>query len=235
MFNFNGNISFNNVTINGQVVNGCGFSIGKPQKFDERKFENGNNIEKITIDTTFVNTTVSVSNSSQIEVHFYGQANVDGNVNFDVHTVNHELSISLKFTGNCCNGDLRLDITVPSKTFRSITARSKSADITLNEGVSVDFLKAKTQSGDLETSATFTNLSVLTLSGDVELYVNARKNICVEISTTSGDVSAEFSNIGYIDLSTSVISGDVKNRHNSTSGYIANVDISTISGDIRIR
>ncbi len=237
MFNFNGNVFSGNsvIMVNGQVINGSGFGVGTPKKFDERKFADGNNIEKIIIDTTFVNTTVSISNSSKIEAHFYGQANIDGNVDFDVRTANHELRIILKFSGSCCNGDLKLDITVPRKTFNTITAKSLSADITIREGVSADFLKVRTQSGDLETSATFTNLSVSTTSGDVDLYIDATKNISVEISTTSGDVDAEFNNIGHINLSTSVLSGSVKNRHRGGTGYTADVDISATSGDIKIR
>ena len=73
------------------------------------------------------------------------------------------------------------------------------------------------------------------LSGDVELYINAIKDIDVEISTMSGDVSTEFNNIGHVNLSTSSMSGDVRNRYKGGAGYTADVDISTMSGDIRIR
>lgn len=235
MISINGRVfSGSNVTIvNGRVINGGG--TGKTKKFDERKSEDANNIEKIAIDSTMADVNVSVSNSSKVEAHFYGQADIDGNIDFDVRMVNRELRITLKFTGNCYNGNLKLDVTVPQKTFRAITAKSSSADITLGEGVSTDYIKVKTQSGDLETSATFTNASVSTMSGDVELYIDAKEDISVEISTMSGDVSAEFNNVGYIDLSTSSMSGDVRNRHKGGTGYTANVDISTMSGDIRIR
>lgn len=227
--------SGSNVTIeNGRGINGGG--TGKTQKFDERKSEDANNIEKIAIDSTMADVNISVSNSSKVEAHFYGQADiVAGNIDFDVRMVNHELRIMLKFTGSCYNSNLKLDVTVPQKTFRAITVKSSSADIILGEGVSTDYIKVKTQSGDLETSATFTNASISTMSGDVELYIDAKEDISVEISTMRGDVSAEFNNIGYIDLSASSMRGDVRNRHKGESGYTANVDISTISGDIRIR
>lgn len=235
MISINGRVfSGSNITIvNGRVINGGG--IGKSQKFDERKAEDANNVEKITIDSTVADVNVSVSNSSKVEAHFYGQADVDGDVKFDVCVINRELKITLKFTGNCYNGSLNLDVTVPQKTFKAITAKSSSADITLSEGVSMDYFKVKTQSGDLESNATFANASITTTSGDVELYIDAKENISVEISTMSGDVSAEFNNVGYIDLSTSSMSGDVRNRHKGGTGYTANVDISTMSGDIRIR
>ncbi len=235
MININGKIfSGSNVTIiNGRVVNGGG--TGKTQKFDEKKSEDANNVEKITIDSTFVDVNISASATSKIEVHFYGQADVDGEVKFDVRLVNRELKITLNFTGNCYNGNLKLDVSVPHKTFKAISAKSSSADITLSESVSTEHLKVKTQSGDLETGATFTNASVTTMSGDVELCINANKDIVVEISTMSGDVSTEFNNIGQVNLSTSSMSGDVRNRHKGGTGYTADVEISTMSGDIRIR
>lgn len=234
MISINGKVFLGgNVTIiNGRVISGGG--TGKTQKFDERKSENCNNIEKIAIDST-VDVNVSVSNSSKVEAHFYGEAVVDGDVKFDVRVVNRELRITLNFTGICFNGNLKLDITVPQKTFKVISAKSSSADITLNEGVSTDYFKVETQSGDLKTNATVNNVSISTMSGDVELCINAIQDINVEVSTMGGDVSAEFNNIGHINLSTRSMSGDVKNRHKGIKGYDADVDISTMSGDIRIR
>ena len=235
MININGRIfSGSTVTIiNGRMVKGGG--TGKIQKFDEKKSEDANNVEKILIDSTFVDVNISVSNSSSVEAYFYGQAEVDGDVNFDVRMVNRELKITLKFTGNCYNGNLKLDVTVPDKTFKVISAKSVSADITLSENVSTEHLKVKTHSGDLETNATFATASITTMSGDVELYINAIKDIDVEISTMSGDVSTEFNNIGHVNLSTSSMSGDVRNRYKVGAGYTPDVDISTMSGDIRIR
>ena len=223
--------SGNNVVI--RVINGGG--IGNTQKFDERKSEECINVEKIAIDSTFCDVNVSVSNSSKAEAHFYGEAYIDGDVSLDVQVVNRELKITLKSTGNCFNGNLKLDVSVPQKTFKVISAKSLSADVILNEGVLTDYLKVKTQSGDLETNATFNNVSVSTMSGDVELCINATQDINVEISTMDGDVSLEFNNIGYINLSTNSMSGDVRNRHKGSRGYNADVDISTMSGDISIK
>ena len=118
MISINGRVfSGSNVTIvNGRVISGGG--TGKAQKFDERKAEDCNNIEKIAIDSTFVDVNVSVSNLSKVETHFYGEADIDGDVNFDVRVVNRELRITLEFTGNCFNGNLKLDVTVPQKTYQ---------------------------------------------------------------------------------------------------------------------
>ncbi len=224
----------NNVTIvNGRVIGGN--ETGKFQQFDERKVVDCSNVDKITIDSTVCDVNVSASNSSKAEAHFYGGATVDGDVNFDVRVVNRELMITLRLTGNCYSGNLILDVTIPQRTFKVITAKSLSADITLNAGVATDYLKVKTKSGDLETNATVGNVSVSTMSGDIDLYIDAVQDVSVEASTMSGDVSAELNNIGRINLSTSSMSGDVRNRHRGNRGFTADVDISTMSGDIKIR
>ena len=51
----------------------------------------------------------------------------------------------------------------------------------------------------------------------------------------SGDVTAAFINIGHINLYTKTTTGDVRNRHKEGKGYTANVDVYTMSGDIKIR
>ena len=174
--------------VNGRIIKGG--ENGKYQKFDEKKVEDCRNIDKIAINSTFADVNVSVSNSSKVEAHFYGEANLDGDVNFDVRVVNSELRITLKFTGNCFNGNLKLNIAIPQKIFKVISVKSSSADVILN----------------------------------------------VNISSMSGDITAEFSNIGYINLYTNSMSGSVRNRHKEVKdGYNADVDISTMSGDIRIR
>ena len=165
MIVFNGNvITGGSINLNGRSISGLG--TGKPKNFDEWKSEDDGNVEKILIDSTSIPVNISVSNTSKVEAHFYGQADIDGNIDFDFNVKNRELRIALEFTGNCYNSSLKLDVTVPDKTFKEISVKSSSADITLNE-VSTESLKVKTQSGDLETFATFTNASITTVGGDV--------------------------------------------------------------------
>ena len=235
MISINGKVfSGSNVTIvNGRVINGDG--IGKTQKFNKRKSEDCKNFDKIAIDSTFGSVHIFVSNSSKVEAHLYGEANIDGDINFDAHVINRELRITLKSTGNFFGGNLNLDVSVPKKMFKAISAKSLSASFTLDEGVETNSLKVKTQSGYLESNAIAYNISVSTMSGYVELYINATHDINVDVSTMSGYVSAEFHNIRQLNLSTSSVSGNTRNCYKESSGFIADVDISTISGNIRIR
>lgn len=231
---FNGCVFGKGLVINnGRIVNG---GTTKSQKFDETKSEASKNVKKITIISTFCDVDVSsVSSSSKIEAHLHGEAVLDGKLTFDVTMVNHELKIEVKSTGNCFGGNLSLDVSIPKKTFDVLCVKGTSADITLNEGISVDYLMVNTTSGDLETRSCFSSCLISTMSGDVDLLVDASQNITAKISTMSGDVSAEFNNIRHIEASTSTMSGKVKNRNKATGRYNAVLDVSTMSGDISIR
>lgn len=234
-----------NISIQGCVINGGSIicengrdvstNMACTTKFDERKSVDGSTIERITVISSVADISVSPSESSTIEAYFYGQADISSDIKFDVSVVGHELKIMLDLTGNCYNGCLNLDITVPKKCFEAITATSLSANINLGEGISAKSLKVNTESGSFKSQMAFANASVSTKSGDVELHVDAKNDIVVDISAMSGDVWAEFSHIDFIDLSTRSMSGSIRNRHRSEHGYTATVDISTMSGDIEIR
>ncbi len=207
----------------------------KPQKFNETKTEDCSNIETIAIDSSVANINVFVSNSTNLTAHFYGKAETDGNVNFIIKTKNNELKIIIQFTKNCRNANLKLNVIIPQKKFNVISANTSSANITLNKGISANFLKVNTQSGNVKTSATFNNFSASTKSGNVKLCIDAIEDNNIDISTMSGNVSAEFYKIKHFNLSTKTMSGNVKNNHKKESNcYNANVNISTMSGDIKI-
>lgn len=232
----NGKIySGNNVIItNGQIIT-TGNELGKTKKFEEKRVEDANDIEKITINSSIVEVNVSVSNSSKVETHFYGQANIDGDIDFDVYMINRELKIELKFNGTLYNGELKLDVTIPQKTFRAITLNSSSGNISLlDEYLSTEDLRLKTQSGFINTSATFTNASISTMSGNFALCCIAKKDIFINISTMSGDGLLTFNNIKTIKLLKSSMSGHISNHYQGSVGFVANINISTMSGDVKI-
>lgn len=228
-------VTFNGTTIiNGRRIDGK----SKSQEFDEKKVEESNGIDKIVIDSSFVDINISSSNSSKIETHFHGSAILDRDINFDVKVINRELRIKIEYSGNCCNSTLKLDIDVPvEKTFKLISVNTMSGDINLNEKVSTEDFKVRTQSGDLETIyANLKNVSIKTMSGDVELIIKAKKDIDLDINTMSGDVNVQLNNISRVaNISTHSMSGDITNRYIvNAEGYSANIDISTMSGDIKI-
>lgn len=232
----NGNIfSGSNVTIiqNGRVlVNGVG--AGTLRKYDERKFEEASKVEKITINSTLAQVNVSVSDSSKVEVHFHGEANLDGQIKFVVKRILNEIKIKVQYDGNCYDGSLNLDVTVP-KTLKAIVAKTMSAGVELKKGVSAQSVRIETNSGRVTTYATFTKAFISTMSGSVELYVEAKQNISLDISTMSGSISAEFEHVRDINISARTMTGRIRNQHKGDSyGYNANANISTMSGSIFI-
>ncbi len=224
----------NNVTIiNGKVINEGDSIFFK--KFDDRKEENAHNVEKITIDSSMADVDVSVSNSEKVEAHFFGEASVDGDVKFDVKRILNEIIITLDFSGTSFGDNLKLNVTIPAKEFKQISIKTNSGNVQLRENVATTGLKVKTQSGDVETNSIFRHATLKTMSGDVDIFINAISNVELDVSTMSGDIEVELQNIGYVNLSSITMSGTTKNRHNSTVGYTANFYLSTMSGDIKIR
>ena len=69
-----------------------------------------------------------------------------------------------------------------------ISVGSSSGNIILNEGVATEHINVKTMSGDLKTNATVSNVSVTSMSGDVELCIDAIQNVGVDVCTMSGEV-----------------------------------------------
>ena len=205
------------------------------KKFNDIKEENASFIEKITIDSSMADVDVSVSNSEKVEAHFFGEFSVDGDVKFDVKRILNEIIVTLNFSGASFGGNLKLNVTIPAKEFKQIFIKTNSGDIRVRENIASSDLKIKTQSGDIKINSIFRHAILKTMRGDVDIFINAISNVELAVSTMSGDIEAELQNIGHVNLFSSTMSGTIKNHHNSTVGYTANVDLSTMSGDIKIR
>ena len=229
-------MNINNLPVNRRVIRGNNTNLNK-RVFGEKKYENSDQINNISIRSSFVDVKILVSDSAKdIEIYFHGQVKMNGDISFSVRTKKDELKVILVGSGIFVSGDLQLDITIPPKMFKSIYIKSNSADITLDEKVLVEQLQMETLSGDLITNATFKTVNISATSGDVKLFTRAKEDISVVISTTSGDVLAQFINIKNLNLLTKTTTGDIMNcRKIATGSYNADlVDISTTSGDITI-
>ena len=233
--NVYGNVS--NVTIvNGRIVSGGG---NADKKFDEKKSEDAKNIEKIRIDSVFANVSIKPSESSMIEAHLHGCVEDERKVKLEVCKTMSQLKIAVKIAEGSFIGNLKLDVTVPYKTFKEISIKTTSAEVTVNKQVSTESLKVETMSGSVETHATFKKVFIKTMNGDVDIFEDANQDVDVEVSTMSGDVSVEFDNINRISHHVKTMSGRVRDRRNCHTtkemGYEAIVNVSTMSGDVTIR
>lgn len=219
------------------IVNGKIVKKGEADKtytFDERKIEEARNIDKIVIDTPFANVNILPCDFSKVEAHLYGNVSSDGNFEFDVHIERDELRINLKSIGSYVIGNLNLDLAIPYKTFRLINVITSSGNVIIKKGVLAQKLKVKTMSGNLNAVIRSGAILANTMSGNVELYVNALEDVDISVSTMSGEVLTQLNNIGQLNCSTSSMSGRVQKMHKGKDGYTADVDISTMSGNVTI-
>lgn len=213
--------------------------VGEKKKkiliFDERKFEDSTDIENIVIDLIVGEVNISVSSSSEIETHFYGEVETEGEAQFSVQVANKELKIAFKITDKCYKHNLKLDVVLPKKIFFEISARTLLGNIALRKNVSAYDLNLQTINGNVETDAEFADAYISTIKGNVKLNVDAQENLWVEISATHGDVVATFNNVCLINLYARSIHGKFTNSHNSRDGYLANVEILVMEGDVTIK
>ena len=208
----------------------------KHQVFDKTKIEDCTNIDKISISSISADINVLASTlSKDIKVHFSGEADMNGNIDFDVSIVKRTLKVQLKSSGTFCNSSFKLDIFLPGKTFKEISFDTISGDIDLGDSdISVEYLESSTTSGCFDSRAKFKKASIRTTSGNIDLYTEANQNISIEANTISGNVWIEPKNINDIELYTSTISGTRINNHHYTGDYKATIKTYTVSGDVTI-
>lgn len=221
-------VTYNGTTIvNGRKVSGkC-----KSKEFDERKEENTDNIEKIVIVSALTDINISASNSSKVEAHFYGNATIDKDVNFEVKKINRQLRITVNYSGTCGNSNLKLDIKVPIEKMFKIYAESVSSNIIVDELIAEHF-GAQTVSGNVEIKAKLKDITVDTVSGNVDINIKANSDIKMRIETVSGNINLGLDNLEKIKLSSDSFNGYVGSHNTDNTNYIANIKISTVSGII---
>ena len=137
-----------------------------------------------------------------------------------------------------------LEITLPEKQYRALTADLSSADIT-TAALTAESLTLQSSSGDIEAAGNYGTAAVRSTSGDVRLEGLACSGK-LQVGSTSGDVAAEGLSCG--DLEASTASGDLKLAGragfaavSSSSGNVkldglrsaSEFRIKTVSGDIR--
>lgn len=233
--NFGSIISSKSTTIiNGRKLSGkC-----KTQEFDERKEEDADNIEKIVIVSALTDINISASNSSKVEVHFCGSATTDGEINFEVKKINRELIITVECSsGNCFDVNLKLDINLPlEKNFELISVNNALGKVVLNKNVSIKSLDVRTQSGDIKSYADLQNVFIKTMNGKVEVIINAKNDVSLDINTMNGNVAVELNNISrFKKVHTRTMNGNVRDNHKGNyEGYTADIYIDTMNGDIKI-
>ncbi len=224
----------NNVVVNGRILSGN--SKRQLRRVDEKKLVDAEGIEKITIDSSVFDINLYVSkDSSKIQAHCYGEVNIDGDVELQTYVAKDEVKIEVIMNGNCYAGQLKFEVIIPDKTFKRIRTKSICANVKIEEDVSAQTIEAETTSGNIDTQATFSNASLETISGNISCYIDATGDIRAKFSSVSGNVLLELANLKKVNLSARSVSGNVQNLYREEDGYSAEVKVTTVSGDVRIK
>lgn len=250
-------INANGVTIiNGTIVNGK--DIGRKVKSEEKRKRKSEDIDTILINSGAIDVDIVNSDTSMIEALFIGQLNVDnveGKTKFDFEVKEHQLVISVDFKEKCYFNNLKLIVSIPSKMFEKVCIYSVSADVKICGNISTKLLRFETATGDLEvleevrvrefnavTTAgdikyrgNFSKANIQATNGDIKLKIDAKNDIDVDITTATGDVSLTLNNIKKLNLLPKTRCGDITNNYSAFGKYNANVQITTNTGDIKIK
>ncbi len=217
--------------INGRVISG-GCSSAESKKIDETKCIGVEGIFKIKVDSDLANVTISASNRTDVEVHYYGEVCTDGNLEFDVTTSGNEIDISAKFKENTFNGNLKMDVIIPESVFRLISVKCECGRVELCKNVEAQQLKIDSMNGGIKSEASFEEITAKTMNGSINISISAKNDIEISASSMNGKISVELNNIGYCDISTSSMNGSIKNTHNSNGKYKATGNISSMNGKV---
>lgn len=223
-----------NITVvNGRVISKeC--SCADSKKIDETKSVESKKISKIKIDCDSADVTIAAGNSANIEAHCYGEVYA-GNFELNVTTFGDEISISAKINESIFSGSLRLDVLIPQKVFKLISAKCANGYVKLCENVETKCLELDLQNGNMETEAHFQEITANSINGSIDISIIAKSDIEIFASSMNGNVNVKLENIGSCNISTSSMNGTVRNSHGSDGKYNATGNVSSMNGNVRIK
>lgn len=224
----------NMTIVNGRIISGGCYSA-ESKKIDENKRVGAEGINRIKVDSGLADVTIAVGSRKDVEVHYYGEVYTDGKLEFDVTTSGDEVYVSAKINGSTFNGSLKLDVLIPQKEFRLISVKCQNGNAELGKNVDAERIKIDSQNGNIESKASFKEITAKSMNGSIDISVSAKSDIEISASSMNGNVSVELENIGFCNIATSSMNGFSRNRHNSTGKYKAAGDVSSMNGNVRVR
>lgn len=247
-----GNVS--DITINGKTFSSNNVNHSPDiQNFKVNKEERiaVNGLTKFSIGSENVPIEVRVTDQPVAIFSLNGTVGGSKDMGLNIRRWSDELMVDVLSPSVCFNSNVKLTIELPKMKFerielknvsgdvhldegvsaRGVEIKTKSGNVHLDEGVSVLDLVIKTTSGNVDTQATFERAQFSTKSGELNFTVNAMKDIFVEASSVSGNVLGKLNNIRHANVRQDTVSGFCRNCHDENEGHIANIWISTVSGN----
>lgn len=223
------------ITINGKILNNWSGNFACEKVFDERKHENGADIEKIFVDADIGNVNFFLSELTDFDIRLHGKVFAERDINFEIRKIGNKLEVEVGFNGSTINGNLTLDVAIPKKVYKEIEISTISGNIDLKEDIKVNALNVKSMSGNVHTKANLKETIINTMNGEIIAVINAKNDISINISTMNGNVNVELNNIGMIDIATSTMNGRIKKHGIKVGRHSVEGAISTMNGNINIR
>lgn len=249
----NGKMYGSNVTIiNGQVISGNVCDNGACKKVDETKKEAADGVNRITIYSNInSNVKVSACNTTDVTAHLYGSVVMGNDLELSVTRFGDEIQISVKsdetsgmsiisgnsiVIGNFSSGSinsLTLDITIPSKSFETISSESKNANIDVASSVNAKAITVENRNGNVDLSATFQTLSIECKSGNVDVDSEAHSDVRLNVTSKNGNVDVAIENIGTSYVSVDSKNGNCKNNPKLRGTYTVSGNITSKNGNVK--
>lgn len=236
-FNFFGNISGQNVFINGKQIYNSG---GKGEEIDEIKKAPGQ-IKKLYV-TSNVRVNIYEGHENIIVARLHGTAS-SKDFQFNVVPNNESLEITVKFEGSSSGGvtiinngavisgpcnSLQLDIMLPRSTVEIISIQSKNASISVGS-INVPTIGATSTNGSIKVDdAIFKKLQLECKNGSIRINSYLHSDVELYITSQNGNIDCELNNVGMSTV-------DVYSRNGSCHNSPVLSGKYTVSGSVIIQ
>lgn len=207
------------------------FSFKSPKlvshSIDEEQFEDINDINNISISSSFVNIKVKSQDRDDIRIHYHGNltSNVlpklkvekgSNNINIKLETPNGsrvttqsnvvlEVFVPNSYKGNFNGSSSSGKIDMKGLVGKVFTISASSGKLDL-EGVKGELINISTSSGKVELEDSIGKINISTSSGGVELD-NKKNNNDIKVSTSSGSIEIELNEDANYSIKGSSASG----------------------------
>lgn len=228
--------NFNENLVKGESQNNMHFNFTDYSEVKGCELKNSDYFNAIKIESRLnnLNVTVSKNGGVYVEARLHGRSKCPEGITFDAYVDKRVLHIVAYFKPGMDKGDVTLEVTVPQKVWSSFYIISNKSNINL-EGIEAERIEIVNVEGDTEVrDATYKLGMFTTLTGWLELITKAQDCSETKLLTISGEVLAQFLNVGEIEFDLKEAQGSFYNCHVDEDGYEAKVSIRSVSGTVLI-
>lgn len=224
-----------NVIINGRNISSHIQRNGEKREFNKIIREKAEYIKSIHLENNCADVNISKTDGSEIVIELVGSGIVtNGNCILEAKVEGDILFITSEIVGEFFESDIHLNILIPNSLHQFIYNIS-SGDIKINKEIFIKNIQGCSQSGDFKSYADFEYCKINSMSGNIKLFLDAKNNVSCNLDSMSGDIKIKLNNFRSLYKKISCMNGDIDDCFESSNSlYTANLNISSMSGDIDI-